>query len=90
MALKYYQQFRTQDVTDPELLADIATAHRDSGFLSHGGGSHAEAIRLYRKSLGLWERLTREHPENDEYWYFLASVQTSLAQLYVRDGTGGT
>ena len=59
LALKYYEQFQTQEVADAALIADIAGAYRDIGFIAHVSGSQTESLRLYRKSLGLWEQLTR-------------------------------
>jgi tetratricopeptide (TPR) repeat protein len=85
LALKYYQQFQTQELTDPTLIADLAGAYRDIGFIAHGSGSQTDALQLYRKSLELWQQLTRLRPEQREHWYFLASVKTLIAQVLVRD-----
>src|SRR5262245_58168218 len=86
VSLRYYRNFLQQRSQDPALEPRLAEASYRAAFITAAIGDQQEALRIYRGSLPLWEKLARNHPEVAEYAYFLAKTHDNMGGLHARFG----
>ena len=87
--LAFYRSLRTslqaEGDTTPESLARLADAAHDYAHITEEIGDKEDSLRGHVESLAIWERLTRDYPQNTEF-------QEGLAKVYFCQGKllGGT
>ena len=65
--------------TRPESLARLADAAHDYAHITEEIGDKEDSLRGHVESQAIWERLTRDHPQNTEF-------QAGLAKVYFCQG----
>ena len=67
--------------TRPESLARLASAAHDYAHITDEIGDKEDSLRGHVESQAIWERLTRDHPQNAEFQVGLAEVHFCQGKL---------
>jgi serine/threonine-protein kinase len=85
-ALAYYENFLLQRSEDPSLRVDVAKANLHLAQLHVHSREHwRKALPAARKSLQLWQELTREFPANGEYLKYQALAHATLGRSQLQN-----
>jgi tetratricopeptide (TPR) repeat protein/tRNA A-37 threonylcarbamoyl transferase component Bud32 len=72
--------------TKPESIARLADAAHDYAHISDEIGDKEDSLRGHFESQAIWERLTRDHPQNSEFQAGLAKVYFCQGKLLADTG----
>jgi serine/threonine protein kinase len=60
---------------------NLAGTYQSIGTVRHAMGQRVEAVASYKEGIAILERLSREHPSNDEFPHNLAAIYGAIAHL---------
>jgi tetratricopeptide (TPR) repeat protein len=80
-ALAFNKEFLRESTDDPDLLGEVALAHKRAGNIHHLLGDFQEAGTHYREAIGLFGRLAAVAPANAKHQVQLANCWNRLGDV---------